>query len=187
MRSGARAVVEARASRGFGARLASTRRDAREALAALGLGPCELSLALVGDEEMRALNRDWRGKDRATDVLAFPQSEPGEVPPGGLLGDVVVSVPTAERQAAARGHEVEEEIRTLLVHGILHLLGHDHERSPADARRMFRLQREVVAALASPRPRAVRTPTPGRARSAGGAVPRSVASSRRVAKRPSGR
>lgn len=189
MRSGRRAVVEARAPRGLGARLAAARRDARAALAALGLGPCELSLALVDDEEMRALNRDWRGKDRTTDVLAFPQSEPGEESPGGLLGDVVVSVPTAERQAAARGHAVEEEIRTLLVHGILHLLGHDHERSPADARRMFRLQREVVASLASPppRPRAVGTPTAGRARIAGGSTPRSAASSRRVAKRSSGR
>ncbi|MFM8412310.1 MAG: rRNA maturation RNase YbeY [Alphaproteobacteria bacterium] len=147
----ARAVVEARASRGLGGRLAAARRDARAVLSVLELGPCELSVALVDDEEMRALNRDWRGKDRPTDVLAFPQADPGEPSPAGLLGDVVVSVPTAERQAAARGHSAEEEIRTLLVHGILHLLGYDHERGPADARRMFRRQREVLASLVEPR------------------------------------
>lgn len=190
MSAAPRPVVEARASRGLGARLASARRDARAALAALGLGPCELSLALVGDEEMRSLNREWRGKDRPTDVLAFPQAEPGEASPGGLLGDVVVSVPTALRQAAARGHGADEEIRTLLVHGILHLLGHDHERSPSDARRMFRIQREVVAtisasAAAVPRARASRSGA-GRARATPSPAPRR-ATSRRVAKRPAKR
>lgn len=196
-----RVVVEARATRGHAAGLASARRDARTALSVLGQGRCELSLALVDDEEMRALNRDWRGKDRPTDVLAFPQAEPGESCPDGLLGDVVVSVPTAARQAAARGHSTEVEIRTLLVHGILHLLGHDHERSPADARRMFRLQREVLAVIAdspsrraragakSARPRVPRSEAsaPRRRRDAGKAAAAPVPGSPRMAKRPSKR
>ncbi|HEY8518231.1 MAG TPA: rRNA maturation RNase YbeY [Candidatus Binatia bacterium] len=128
------------------------RRIARESLRHMGEHGTELSIALVGDEEMHRLNRDFRGKDRTTDVLAFAQRE-GEgvqAPLDGapaLLGDVVISLPTAERQAAERGHALERELTELLVHGILHLLGYDHERSPAEARRMFGKQRELVQAV----------------------------------------
>jgi rRNA maturation RNase YbeY len=130
------------------------RRLARASLDHLGEDGSELSIALVDDAEMRRLNRDWRGKDRTTDVLAFAQREgEAELPAGSgeapaLLGDVVISLPTAARQAAERGHGLERELAELLVHGILHLLGWDHERSPAEARRMFAKQREVVAAAA---------------------------------------
>lgn len=149
-------VVDVRAPRGSGAYAALVRRAARVALRDLEAAPCELSIALVDDGEMRALNRDWRGKDRPTDVLAFAQRE-GEVAPAldgapPLLGDVVVSTATAARQARRRGHALEREIETLVVHGILHLLGYDHERSPAEARRMFRRQRELVALLPADRP-----------------------------------
>lgn len=130
------------------------RRVARASLRHLGEDGAELSIALVDDREMQRLNREWRGKDRPTDVLSFPLREgDGEPPPveGATrpLGDVVLSLPTAERQARERGHPVERELAELLVHGVLHLLGWDHERSPAEARRMFAKQREVLAAVGS--------------------------------------
>ena len=102
----------------------------------------ELSVALCGDDYITALNAEWRGLEEATDVLSFPQVE---APDGGeegvddeslfaeghaLLGDVIISVDTAARQAAARGATLEEEVQVLLVHGLLHLLGYDHDDVP---------------------------------------------------------
>jgi len=147
-------TVNVSAARGMAKHAPLLRRLARASLRHLGEDGSELSIALIGDDEMRRLNRDWRGKDRTTDVLAFAQRE-GEGAPAaagapGLLGDVVLSLPTAERQAAERAHGVERELAELLVHGILHLLGFDHERSPAEARRMFGKQREVLAAVTRP-------------------------------------
>ncbi len=130
-----------------GVRAADVRRDAQRLLAALAVDG-ELSIALIGDAEMHALNRDYRGKDRPTDVLAFAlrEGEDAGIHPD-VLGDVVISLDTAARQAAARGVPVADEVRVLLAHGILHLLGYDHERSPADARRMFAKQRALLRAL----------------------------------------
>lgn len=130
-----------------GLRAADVRRDAAHLLALLEV-EAELSIALVGDAEMHALNRDWRGRDRPTDVLAFAlrEGEDAGVQPD-VLGDVVISLDTAARQAAARGHALADEVRTLLAHGILHLLGYDHERSPAEARRMFARQRALLRRL----------------------------------------
>lgn len=85
-----------------------------------------MSVVVVDDAEIHALNLEWRGKDKPTDVLSWPQSEPGE-PLSTFLGDVVISRDTAERQAAARGWELEDELALLLVHGILHLLGHEDD------------------------------------------------------------
>ncbi len=82
-----------------------------------------LGVRFVSDRQMRQLNRDFRGVDRPTDVLSFPENEE----PGRYLGDIVVSVPTARRQASESGRGVGTEIRTLLPHGVLHCLGHDHE------------------------------------------------------------
>jgi rRNA maturation RNase YbeY len=120
----------------------------------------ELSLLLTGDADIRELNRTFRGKDRPTDVLSFPQLE--ECFAGGMeeserhfhpmrstLGDVVISVDTALRQAEQLGIRPESRLLALLIHGVLHLLGYDHERSPAEARRMFARERELFAALAS--------------------------------------
>ena len=118
----------------------------RRMLDVLGLGSAELSLVLVSDRVMHDLNRDWRGKDRPTDVLAFAQNEAGPAP-DGLLGDVVISVDTARRQATSLGHSLVVEVDRLLVHGLLHLLGYDHERSPAEARRMQRKERAVLRAI----------------------------------------
>ena len=106
----------------------------------------ELSISLVDDAEIQELNATWRAKEGPTDVLAFAQGE-GEAIPEALLGDVVISVPTAVRQAAERGHAPEREIRELLVHGILHLLGYDHERSEAEAERMFSRQHKLLEGL----------------------------------------
>ena len=122
-------------------------RGARRLLSALRLGDAELSLLLVSDAEMRKLNRQWRGRDRTTDVLAFAQREGAGGAPGGLLGDVVISVDTARRQAAERGHPLTVEGERLLIHGVLHLLGYDHERSAAEARRMQRRERALARCL----------------------------------------
>ncbi len=124
------------------------RRDAERAIVALGEASSELTVSLVGDVEMQSLNRDYRGKDHPTDVLAFATREGVRIPGDeNQLGDVIISLDTAARQARERGHSVAEEVRTLLVHGILHLLGYDHERSVAEARRMKAKERRLVQVL----------------------------------------
>ena len=106
----------------------------------------ELSLALVNNREIRKLNAKYRQKDYPTDVLSFPAAN--ELPIGvRLLGDVVISVEKAAEQAKQRGRTLNEEMVTLLIHGIVHLLGYDHERSPKDARIMGRLEKRIYRAL----------------------------------------
>ena len=122
------------------------RRLAERVLAAVGEGRSELSLDLVGDGRMRRLNRQYRRKDRTTDVLAFAMRESAS-PVSALLGDVVISVPTAQRQAKEGGRSLSEELAWLLVHGVLHLCGYDHERSETDARRMKRREQAILRAL----------------------------------------
>jgi probable rRNA maturation factor len=128
-------------------------RKATIVLEALGLASEELSLFLVGDGEIRELNRAYRGKDRPTDVLSFSLREGrfGEITPA--LGDVVISLDTAARQAEERGLGLGEEVDRLLVHGILHLAGYDHEISPREERRMTRKERAMRALLGGRRPR----------------------------------
>ena len=106
----------------------------------------ELSVALIGNAEMRKLNAKFRNKDYPTDVLSFPVEEglPGAV---RLLGDVIISVDKARQQAKERGRSLDEEMVTLLIHGVLHLLGYDHERSPKDARIMGRLEKKIYRVL----------------------------------------
>jgi probable rRNA maturation factor len=127
---------------------ARVRSDARRLLAALAEEPAELTVSLIGDAEMQLLNRDYRGTDRPTDVLAFALRE-GRRAPGddAVLGDVVISLDTAARQARRRGVPTTAELRTLLIHGVLHLLGYDHERSAADARRMRGMERRLLASI----------------------------------------
>jgi probable rRNA maturation factor len=109
-------------------------------------GPCALGIAFVGEREMRALNAEHRDLDEVTDVLAFPLDGADELPAGleRQLGDVVVCFEQAARQAAEAGVETRAEVRTLVVHGLLHLLGHDHE---ADAGEMLTRQDELIAVL----------------------------------------
>jgi rRNA maturation RNase YbeY len=98
------------------------------------------------DPAIHSLNRQYRGKDKPTDVLSFPLADALQP---SLLGDVVISVETAARQAQRRGHSLREELQTLLIHGILHLLGYDHETSRSEAIRMHRKEREVRTILAN--------------------------------------
>ena len=94
----------------------------------------EVTVAIVPDARVRALNRQYRRKDKATDVLSFPSDE------HGYLGDVVIAAGVARRQAAAAGHSLATELRVLALHGLLHLLGYDHER---DDGRMAALERRL--------------------------------------------
>ncbi|MEE8277856.1 MAG: rRNA maturation RNase YbeY, partial [Thermoanaerobaculia bacterium] len=101
-----------------------------------------LGILLAGDAEVRRLNRRHRGIDRPTDVLSF---RGGPTPEGRHLGDIVISVPTARRQAAERGDPLWREIRCLLLHGILHCMGHDHESDDGIMERLEeRLRREWI-------------------------------------------
>ena len=96
------------------------------------------------DQTIRELNRQYRHKNRPTDVLSFPLAD--ERCPT-LLGDVVISIDTARRQARQRKRAFADELRALLIHGILHLLGYDHEVSDSEAVRMRRKERELKALL----------------------------------------
>ena len=109
-------------------------------------GPSALGVAFVGEREMRALNADHRGLDEVTDVLAFPLDGLDELPAGleRQLGDVVVCHAQAARQADEAGVPARDEMRTLVVHGLLHLLGHDHE---VDAGEMLARQEQLRAVL----------------------------------------
>jgi len=147
-----------------------------------------LSVTLVDDAAMRVLNRTYRGVDRTTDVLAFPLHEEadggeargvcardglaarlaGGVPAARLLGDVVISIDTAAAQARACHERLAARLDALLIHGVLHLLGYDHEVSTAEARRMARRARTLRTVLADEpcavRRRGVRTRQAARSR-----------------------
>lgn len=119
---------------------------AKRVLSAARLGELEVNVSFVDDDEMRALNRQWRGIDATTDVLSFAALE-GERVPGAerFLGDVVVSLDRAAQQAAAHQHEVLDEVAVLVAHGVLHLLGLDHERSREEALRQAELEMTILA------------------------------------------
>ena len=104
----------------------------------------ELSVALCTDAHIRGLNREWRDKDAPTDVLSFPSESFADVV---VLGDCVLSVDTAKRQAAEVGHGLLDECRVLLVHGLLHLAGLDHETGVEDAERMAACEDELLGLL----------------------------------------
>ncbi len=150
--SAAAAVSVVARARARGVRAATVRNDARRLLAALNEARAELTVSLVDDAEIQRLNRDDRRTDRPTDVLAYAMRE-GRRAPGDdwVLGDVVISLQTAARQAQRRGVTTADEVRALLIHGVLHLLGYDHERSPAEARRMKARERQLRTALAARR------------------------------------
>lgn len=125
---------------------AALRRDVRKILDLLGVGERELSLLFVDDEGIRTINRDYLRRDRPTNVIAFSLTEGdfGDVNPG-MLGDVVVSVETAAREARTAGIPIEDAILYLIIHGILHLAGYDHEgpKGIARARIMSAVQQAV--------------------------------------------
>jgi rRNA maturation RNase YbeY len=115
----------------------------------LGCRESELSVVFVQDARMRSLNRAYRSKDRPTNVLAFSQCQtyPGEPQTPLLLGDIVISLPTAAREADELGQPLEERVVFLLAHGLLHLLGYDHERSASQRRSMERRERDILSHL----------------------------------------
>jgi probable rRNA maturation factor len=121
---------------------ATLTRYLREAQAAVGLRG-EVSVLLTTDEGIRGLNRRFRGKNKATDVLSFPMEDSGH----GLAGDLAISVETAARQAAEQGHRLSVELRVLMLHGLLHLAGLDHE---TDDGAMARKERRLRARLGLP-------------------------------------
>ncbi|MGB0909814.1 MAG: rRNA maturation RNase YbeY, partial [Nitrospirales bacterium] len=126
---------------------------AQKILVWIGHPEAELSLELVGNSRMQTLNHRYRHKNRPTDVLAFPLWE-GPGPRTSLMGDVVISVPMAESQAKALRHSVDKEMVQLLTHGILHLIGYDHELGEREAQRMRRKERAIIKKL-EPLPRIV--------------------------------
>lgn len=106
----------------------------------------EVSVSFVSDEEIHALNRTYRDVDRPTDVLSFGMEEEESAPGVRMLGDIVISLPTAQRQAGEYGHSLEREVGFLLVHGFLHLNGYDHETAE-DERDMFNIQEQVLDSI----------------------------------------
>jgi len=106
----------------------------------------EVSVSFVGTDEIRGLNRDYRGKDSETDVLSFPVSDEFIVGAEQPLGDIVICMDVARRQAEDYGHRIERELAFLVAHGMLHLLGLDHE-TPEDEAEMQAAQDEVLGRL----------------------------------------
>ena len=125
---------------------AKIKRTAEKILRLLDRQSAELSVALVGNEEIRELNRRYRNKPTPTDVLSFSADEPAD-PRAPLLGDVVISVEQAAIQAGRAHRTLAAEIDWLLIHGILHLLGYDHERSAKEAKIMRALEKKITRAL----------------------------------------
>lgn len=135
-------------------------RDLAEAmLEKLALAEAELSVLLTDDRTIQTLNRDHRQKDKPTDVLAFPLPDAGHGEPR-LLGDVVISLDTAQRQADSRRRQLLAEVRFLLAHGLLHLVGYDHDTAPRK-RRMDAMAKKLVRS--APLPNEAATPARPRA------------------------
>ena len=137
----------------------TVRRAARAALAVAPAPPgrsAGVTMVLSDDAQLRELNRLWRGKDRPTNVLAFPAGA-GWPEPGAALGEVILAFETLAREAAAAGRPLGHHLSHLVVHGVLHLLGYDHEQ-PAEARRMEGLEVTLLAGLGISDPYAASPP-----------------------------
>ena len=112
----------------------------------IGSLDCELSIVLTDDARLQELNRDYLGIDAPTDVLSFPASEMDPETGARYIGDILISIPRAQSQADAAGHPLESEVQLLVVHGVLHLLGHDHANAEEKAR-MWNVQAETLESL----------------------------------------
>lgn len=124
------------------------REAARAALKHQGAGAGSLTIALSNDETLQTLNKQYLGHDYATDVLSFPSESDDPDAEGRYFGDIAVSFPRAFAQAQTGGHAVEAELQLLVVHGVLHLLGHDHAE-PDEKARMWQAQAEILTELAA--------------------------------------
>jgi probable rRNA maturation factor len=106
----------------------------------------ELSIVLTDDARLQGLNREYLGIDAPTDVLSFPASETDPETGARYIGDILLSIPRAQAQADAAGHSLESEVQLLVVHGVLHLLGHDHAEAEEKVR-MWKAQAEILKSL----------------------------------------
>ena len=112
----------------------------------------EIDLAIVGEKKMKTLNRIWRGKDKATDVLSFESGQLAKKSKSFVfaprdnfhLGEIIICYSVAASQAREDGHSLDKEMAVLLIHGILHLAGYDHEKSEKEAKKMFVLQKKII-------------------------------------------
>jgi probable rRNA maturation factor len=138
-----RHIAHVRADRRYAAYSRGLARAATAALQAARSPAGEVTILLSGDARMRRLFRRYLRADRTTDVLSFPA---GAGPVDGYLGDVLISIPQARRQAGRAGHSLRSEVALLAVHGVLHLVGHDHQ-SAGPRRRMARLQASILQRL----------------------------------------
>jgi probable rRNA maturation factor len=118
----------------------------------------QVTVLLTSDKAIRKLNRQFRGKNKATDVLSFPAGQHHDSDANLIAGDLAISVPTALRQAAEQGHSLSTEIKVLILHGLLHLAGHDHEtddgkmaRREQRLRTRLRLPQGLIERTAAPR------------------------------------
>ena len=120
---------------------------AQEILHHCGHGESELSILLVEDPRMRELNNQYRQKDKTTNVLSFPMQDGPEIPTGSMLGDVVISLDTAAREAEEKQVSLQQRTVRLLVHGVVHLLGFDHERSEIEATQMLTEEERIMGLI----------------------------------------
>ncbi len=111
--------------------------------------PGELTIVITDNNSLRQLNRQFLGHDHVTDVLSFPAEAPEPKSGARYFGDIIIAYPRAYAQAQAGGHPVEAELQLLIVHGVLHLLGHDHAR-PQDKARMWAAQAKILSTLKAP-------------------------------------
>jgi|SRR5215208_5599446 len=107
---------------------------------------CDLSIVLTDDARLQELNRKYLGINAPTDVLSFPASETDPETGARYIGDILISIPRAQAQADAAGHALESEVQLLVVHGVLHLLGHDHAEPPQKAR-MWKAQAATLKSI----------------------------------------
>ncbi|MAS04656.1 MAG: rRNA maturation RNase YbeY [Ahrensia sp.] len=147
-------AVEAGDWAGEGALAAIASQCVDAAIARLGFGEAasELSVLFTDNKAMQALNAQWRGKDKPTNVLSFPAFDlsPGD-PPGPMLGDIVIAYETVRDEAALEAKPFDDHLRHLIVHGFLHVLGYDHEND-AEAEEMEAAERAILADIGVPDP-----------------------------------
>lgn len=129
---------------------------AEELLHLAGLKGHELSLLLLNDPAMQEINNQWRQKNKPTNVLSFPQGLDDDLDQHPMLGDIIISIDTAQKEAQDKGISLHQHLTALLVHGFVHLLGYDHERSGHDADEMFGLEHSYLQALATRRTKMVK-------------------------------
>ena len=109
----------------------------------------DITIVLSGDAQLRRLNRDYLGIDAPTDVLSFPASEADPETGAAYLGDILLSLPRADRQARAAGHSLADEAQLLVIHGVLHLIGHDHTHA-REKSKMWKAQAEILKSIGLP-------------------------------------